>query len=330
MSTDVLSNSIIIHSDPNTNTYTGVLRIQSEENLTIDTIIGNVILEARGRMSSYRNNLLPFIITKKQTIQKNQVYEFPFSFELDYVIDSYKGKNVSFQYKCEAEIHVNEDDLKKLDRSFFTKIGAFLTSDNSIKIASYFDKRNENKQYKITQQSEKLKLKPSLITIVLSVLFIGLTYLSIIKLAEVPYHFSHIFLVLFTIIGVNMILHKSKAKKIGGLFVDIIPNEHGFTSKINTRKPLGLTNPKLHYRVIEKVVDDRGTSTSTYNEQIFKSPVHRLSKTRSQSIDFEFPSIKNVHTLTHGDVSFYWELVLEGEASGISETLICKFEVQQH
>ena len=138
----ILNAKIITSATDNLNEFKGILTVNPQENLRIDHIDGIVYLEIRGRLVSQKQQVISFNIDSNKIVSKGPTYEIPFSFILDKKsIPSYSGKNVSFSYKCEAQIFVNREDLEKLDRNILTRVKSFITADYSTKVSCYFKKK---------------------------------------------------------------------------------------------------------------------------------------------------------------------------------------------
>ena len=141
------------------NTRTGYLMLQSTETIDINNIKGVIYFESRGRMSGRKNSVLAFNIHGHKRITRNEGYKIPFTFKLsDNKVDSYKGRNVSFSYNCEVQINVSDTDISKLDRSLFSRVKSFVTSDNSINESKYFNSESSNSVYQIVETTTDFDL----------------------------------------------------------------------------------------------------------------------------------------------------------------------------
>lgn len=325
---NILNAKITTSSTDNTNEYEGVLVINSEESLKIDRINGIVYLEIRGRLVSKKEQVISFNIDSNNIISKGETYEIPFSFILDKkTVQSYSGKNVSFSYKCEAQIFVNEDDLEKLDRSVLTRVKSFITADYSTKVSCYFEKKGEENNYKVDEKHGQFKLEFNPSAILFGILIIVAIYILSIITFSFEFNGFHILPLVIAVILYCYIDYRMKSKKIGNISLSTRNEEHGFNCIIKPARNFSLKSAKIHYQIEEEVVDRRGTSSSTYTETIFKSPI-KLLKTRGTSeIEFEFPTNQQPTSLEYGDVTIYWELVITGIHSGIKEKLKCRLYV---
>ncbi|WP_299617486.1 hypothetical protein [uncultured Tenacibaculum sp.] len=326
MSNSILNAKVKVLGLDSHHTYNAILTIQPEEELVIDHIDGIVYLEARGRMSSVKKPLVNFKIENRKVLAKNEIFEIPFSFTLseDY-IESYDGKNVSISYNCEAKIFVNKEDLEKLDRGVFTRMKSFFTSDYSTKISGYFTKIDEGK-YKISEHHSELKLAFNFKSLLFTALVIGSIYIAAMLGLKFDFHGGHIFLLIITTVITNYFLFQIKKKQIGDISLTTSNRENEFVCYVKPARNFSLHKAKMYYQIVEKVVDNRGTSSTTYRETIYKSSIKPVKGKGSSEIEFEYPFLKNLATMEFDDSSIYWEIVINGMHNGISEKLTCTIE----
>ena len=130
MTKAVIEKEIFINETIDNENTSGYLTIKSSETITLDKIIGVVYFEVRGRMSSHKDEILSFEIFNNKKLIKNEPYRIPFTFNSsDFETNSYNGKNVSFSYNFEVQIDVNDNDIERLEKSIFSKVKSFVTSD---------------------------------------------------------------------------------------------------------------------------------------------------------------------------------------------------------
>ncbi|WP_442265314.1 hypothetical protein ACSIGC_13385 [Tenacibaculum sp. ZS6-P6] len=327
MSNSILNASINVFGTITSNVYDGVLNIHPKEDLIIDHIDGIVYLEARGRMSSVKKQLVTFKIDDRIVLTKDEAYEIPFSFNLDEdYIESYTGKNVSISYSCEAKIHVNEEDLEKLDRGVLTRMKSFFTSDYSTKISGYFNKFNNEEQYKIGESHSDLKLAFNFSSALIIALIIAALYIFFLIGLNFNFHGFHIFLLVIATAIISYVQFKIKKSRIGDISLKTSNRENGFICYVKPARNFSLNKAKIHYRIVEKVVDNRGTSSTTYTEAIFKSPIKPLKSRGSSEVEFQFPENKRLASMEFEDASIYWEIVINGTHNGVTEKLTCTIE----
>jgi hypothetical protein len=102
---------------------------------------------------------------------------------------------------------------------------------------------------------------------------------------------------------------------LGKVTMETLQDEEAFLCTIKKTKNFNLANQYLYYRIIEKVVDDRGTSSSTYTSTLYTSEKKKLTNHRDYAqLKFEYPTSRNWHSneLEIGGVEIYWEMHLVG------------------
>ncbi len=327
MSNSILNCNIQISETTFKNQYEGILSINCQENLTIDRILGTIYFEARGRMSSIKKQLLSFNISSKKHITKDEIIKIPFTFQLEESnLETYTGKNVSFFYNFEAKIQVNEEDLEKLDRGIFKRVKSLFTADYSSKFSEYFDKKNTETEYKISEKHQPFTLSFNISNLYLPLGLISSLYILTLIYTTVEFNGFHILFLIIAIILVGNLNFKRNSKKIGKISLKTINDNNSFICLIKPAKNFSLKKSKIHYQIIEKVVDKRGTSSTTNTEIIYKSTIQSLNNKGTSEIRFDFPDNKRLASLEFDEVTIYWEIVITGIHAGTSENLTCIIE----
>lgn len=310
MSKAVLEKEIVLERSTNNYDISGYLYIKSSETIDVDAIEGVVYFEARGRMASMKREHLKFRISDRKALQANVPHKIPFSFALDNVkIGTYKGKNVDFTYRCEARIHVEDDDIGKVDRSFFSKVKSFVTSDDSLKESAYFYVGDTTSTYQIEETTRTLSFNVNfMMSLIISVLF-AIIYLLLIPEYTTVYIIPGLIALILILIVARMYIKNA----LGEVTMETLRDEDAFLCTIKKTKKFNLANQYLYYRIVEKVVDDRGTSSSTYRSTLHTSEKKKLANHREYAqLKFTYPTSHNWHSNELGDVEIYWEMYLIG------------------
>lgn len=326
MKIENLKTSIIINEKNEDNRFSGILTIHSPIEINLEKIQAFILFEGRGRMSSFKKNLQSFNIPCERKISENQTYEIPFSFTLsDIPTPSYRGKNVSLTYKLEFKIMIA--DIDKFDRSIFSTVKSFITSDNSVKVSQYIVPNLNNTEYNIVNKQHEFHLTPSIATWVKSSVLSAIIYFALLATLGFSIDFFHLLLIAVGAFIFSQLINSYKKSVIGNISLRAYKNDtNSFNCEITKSSGFKLSNKKIYYQIVEKVVDDRGTSSSTYKEIIYSSPFKRLSKLKKQEINFEFPIRKELASLEYDDVTIFWEVIIEGEFSGFTEKFSCEIE----
>ncbi|WP_299682933.1 hypothetical protein [uncultured Dokdonia sp.] len=328
MSKVALERDIIIEESDNNYRVRGYVSISCSEIVDVELIEGFVYLEVRGRMASQKHHVVSFTISDKKRLQTAETYKFPFSFEMhDLDIGTYKGKNVNFTYKCEAKIHIEDDDIDKIDRSFFSKVKSFVTSDDSLKVSTYFHVDDSLSTYQIEETTTSLDFKTNFLMSFIASLLTGGIYAFLIPEFNAPYMVFGVFLIIAVIISIKLLVGNA----LGEVTMETLRDEDAFLCTIKKTKKFSLVNQYLYYQIIEKVVDDRGTSSSTVRSTIYTSKKEKIStRNNDVQVKFSYPEIKNIHSNYLGDVSIYWVMNLKGTTYlGFILKYQCEFTVRQ-
>ncbi|WP_407323810.1 hypothetical protein R5O24_11080 [Tenacibaculum maritimum] len=302
------------------NCIKGHITIATTTTIKIAQVVGTVYMELRGRMGGFKEEMFFFNIDENVVALKNTLHTIPFWFEVPKnSIESYKGKNFEVLYSFEADLRIASNEVEKLERSFFSRLKSTMNSMHSVKKSAYFLKENINKRYKVVSQTSFLTLEGNSVTGISSFFLVGFIYLILFKIFNFELQFFHIFICVIFLIFIVAIITFYKGKLIGKVSVKLVEAEKGFICKVY-KKDFKLKNPKIYYKITESVIDTRGSSRSHYTEELYKSPITKLSKNNEEEVYFEYPNAKNLTPFSKGDVSIYWEVFLEGEFSGLKES----------
>ena len=328
MTKATLEKEIFIDKVNNGKIISGYLMIKSSETITLDKIKGVIFLETRGRMSSHKDEILSIQIQQNKIITENETYKIPFTFNSsNFEINSYVGKNVSFSYNLEIQIDVNNEDIKKMERSLFSKVMSFVTSDYSIITSEYFELENLNLKYQVVETKTDFTIQPNLIvSIIISLIFVSV-YIYIIP----EFIIWYIILGIASIILLLYLVTKYIENMLGAISMETLKDEDAFICKILKTRKFNLMNPYLYYEIIEEVVDNRGTSPSTYTETLYTSEKLKLQNFKSNpSLKFLFPKRNGLYSLEYSDVSIFWQMKLKGKYMGLTLSYKCIFKVGRH
>jgi len=312
----ILKNELFLENfKPNVYTKGHVL-FQSSEDFRIKDISGAIYIETRGKTSTRNNQIGKITIDNPGVIYKNELKMISFSFKLpENHISSYSGKNVNLKYKCEIRIAPRESDVQVLDQNLFEKVKSYVTSDYSVKCKAYFDVDKPKGKYQVIERKSIFKLEMNFVIIGLSILIMGLAYLMLIP--ELNPISIFIGLVLSGVLTYAM---KTYAEKIWGpVTFKNINDQDSFICQVRKSRKFNLKNQEIYYEIKERVVDDRGTSSSVYISELFTSKRIKISdNSGSKNISFDYPQMQGLESLQHHNTSIIWDMHLKGKFLGIS------------
>lgn len=288
----------------------GHLKLNVSDTIAIDRITATIYIEAKGRMASQKDVLMTIIVNSPTLIDAFQDCKIPFEIDIsNFRINSYKGQNMSLLYKCELKIDIDEEDLEKIDRSIFTKVKSFVTNDRSFKLSDYFEVKNTCKPYEIVEDYNTFKMQFNIQLAIIMGLIIGVIYVALTKVFE-TLHFAYIIpFIILSSIAINKII----GLIIGKITLATFKDKDSFLCSVQKTKLFAPKNQCIYYEINEKVVDKRGTSTSTLIENLFTSEKKSISDYKeSNKILFEFPVQLGLHSTTYADASIIWQMTIEG------------------
>jgi hypothetical protein len=110
--------------------------------------------------------------------------------------------------------------------------------------------------------------------------------------------------------------------------METLKDEDAFICKILKTRKFNLMSPYIYYEIIEKVIDKRGTSSSTYTETLFTSERQKLQNFKSSpELKFSYPKKNGLNSFKYGDASIFWQMKLEGNYMGLTLKYKCIFKV---
>lgn len=316
----------------------GVLLLTSKEAILLDGVEVALYRETRGRVSSNKSSLFGFTIARNVKLEKNMQQEIPFQFSFkDHFFETYVGLNFSSSYICEATLRINKADLDKVDLSFYEKMKGLIFSGSPFVLSSDYELKYPNYKYQIVESAGNFEIQsgeiPAIITVIIGVLATLIVlkgdFVAFVKrLFEIPidnkvsYFLIGFLLFLFLSLVLQLfvrIFYKILGIFLGEIHVDIKKSEDDFKCILSKPSNLKLENRSLCYDIVEEVVDNRGTSSTTYKEVIFSSLKKQVSGfEKSKEIQLGFPDRTGLESRTVKDISIYWELILEGRYLGLN------------
>ena len=329
MSSSTLQAEVFIDEENDGTISTGYLDIVSSEDILMDEITAKIYFEARGKMRGYKNTVISFpVITEPTLIKAGEENFIPFSFEIDDLIESYEGKNASFTYTCEVMMHVDDSDFKKLGLNFLATVKSFVTSDKRLRAQKQFEVSNYYHTYNVKEGKYdfKLKLNYKLPIIIAVILFL----IYIILLPEFNLTFAILGVVLLIVI--TYVIHMYLEDAFGRLVMELADeDEENFRCTIEKTRKFNLEEQHVYYEVIEEVVDNRGTKSSTNRQRLYASFRKELTKfKKNTAFTFPYPSNLSYATMEVKDVKIFWRMCVTGITSGgLKLKYTAEFEVKK-
>lgn len=321
MSKAILESEVFMDEDPLGESSSGYMFIRCSKTLRIDRITGYIFLETRGHLASCKVELFNFNISGERTLQRDELYNIPFQYgPKHFAIDSYTGEKASFIYNCEVQIDVSPNDLPKVDRTVFSKIKSFVSSNDAIKTNKHFTIANENYKYEVVDTVEALDLRAHYLFMVIPVFLVLVTYLLVIPEYSEKYLFGGMALLGGTGLLTYHLVPEVVERILGEVLLKVSSDGDGFLCRTRKDRALAFSNQELHYEIVEVVVDRRGTDTCTYLSTVYSSESKALKRYRDESeeVRFSYPKLKGYQSISHSDVSLVWKVILTGNYKGLT------------
>jgi len=229
--------------------------------------------QVQGKIFTNTRKVATISIDKDNNWKKNENYTYQTSFELGNLPSSYNGANFQITWWLYLEVDF-DNQTKSTIRNTLLKDGSIISALKS------FDGKHENKNavtlssspsiYEISPFSLTYKINPY--THFIIGCFISIVYL-ILLLGEIMKKYlwappligaGFIGYGIYKIIGIGVL----KEVQFSGKPIDDKHFELEITFEKNSKK---IDAAIVSYSIIEKVIDNRGTSSTTYKEAIYKS-----------------------------------------------------------
>lgn len=292
----------------------GVVVVYPKMDLGVNHLSVSMVFEIRGQMYAHKKVLYTEKLDTNLRMDKDGEYVYEFDFILTKA-GTYRGKNASFYYYIKTDIDFDGETDQIARHESFKKM--------SLGMAIHPEKGSQVKQ-ELLIKSDWLQYIQSPIQANLSMNALSLSneqglFLGILFIASLigAIFFKNPLLVLPALIGIAAYMigrHLFFSKKIGTVQLDLKPiNSQQFKANFLFEKEMGSAKKIVsYYKIIEKVVDNRGTSSSTSKHTIFTSSQQvEREVSKESNFTYTYPSKRHPPSITYGDAEIKWELVLE-------------------
>jgi hypothetical protein len=272
------------------------------EDVVVEEVDLRFIIETRGKLGVDEIELKVEYLLDFSSLEANKTYTFEKTF-VNTFHPSYQGKHFSFLPTVELRIkeHKTETSSNPFKRWF--------VKDKDFTSTSYVNCNQEEKNLLINNEDFELELNNSWLKYVVGIFLFcaAILFFGKQEIKALPIIIPALGIILL-IIGAYFLLAKQLVGKIDLQVRNI--GEGLFEAKVsNSKKWLNVNELEVFYQVSEKVIDRRGTSSTTYEDIVYRS--------EPQTFDNFFQPVKavlklNPHfpiTFKKGDVEVYWEIV---------------------
>lgn len=313
--------SIELHGEqPGTFSYgeskSGLVRIRPVKDMDLNEVSVRLLVESKGKLSPSEYTIDEHIIPVDDAtiLSAGMEYEYPFELKNDSPTESYKGENVSIVHRIEA---VAEYERGTAPKGIIGKISSMI-SGRKLKRALYVTAKYDAPFMLKGLDNQKFSQGVgNIFTLFMILLCAGIIAAIAVTqfddlLSESIIGWAIGGLIISILLGIG--LQRLVVKNLVGSFrvYEEKQDKEGFTIIIESQKAWsGTRDRRCSYKVIEKVVDTRGTSDSTYRHTIYQSPEQNveLDHMGGAHITFSFPG-KNIPSINIEDVNIVSEVVL--------------------
>lgn len=285
------------------------IKIIPHQDLNIDYLGYQLILEARGKISTTQKVLFTKYLLKASQLTKGKEYTFNIKFTNNET-ETFSGRNLSLIARLEFFVRT-PDKIESEESNLLSKlVNTFKDNSEFIKTI-YLRFKSKSALYQVDSPPSKLYTTTSNSLILFA--FFGCFFLFILGLNKgwpTLYGVAIGLMVLAVIFG-----YLFPFLLVGNIRIRY-SNEGNHQFRLclgNDRKWRAIQELKIRYAVREEVLDTRGTTTSKIIEQLFwSSESVKKNPLNEECFLFDFPKKKNMPcTVAVGDSRIYWVVILK-------------------
>lgn len=281
----------------------GILKITSQETIRVNNIRLEVYLEGEGLMERVKQMVArEFIFRTETVLNSNEEYAFPFMLNLHYKTESYNGINGKLKYNCEVKIEVHEDDLGSLDVSLFSTIKSKFMDEKILEYSFFYDYYNHSISYEAKEESYDLKSSLNALAFIpIALIALGFIYFFIPEAGIHIYFIAAILSVMFF-----QLISSLVSKRKGNNLIKVSQQGNLLQFNLSNCVFYGLREFEIYYEILEKVTDNRGTSTTVHKETLYKSDRKSYDRLLKETLKFSLPENENMQSMNVCNIKIEW------------------------
>ena len=314
----------------------GTLHVTVTEAIEYTQFTANLKLEARGTMRTFSKSFPSVMIDGNSRLVPGEKYDFDFSLPAT-EIPSINGHNMDLVWYLVTNLSLTQESKSELRDRFVGefKLLKWINPEKGLDAKYPFRIRQMKYGVQVQAASGVLKVFKRSILFYLAILVV----IFLVIFFRVPV--QQIITVLGGILALGVLLFyhfkRGKIKKLGKISYEITPDENkGFSCLLRTEnQSTKVKSVEFRYNIIERVVDDRGTSTTTRTNTIFASQpeVANLDASNEIKAYLYFPDKPLLPTCFTGSASISWELevvfhFVSGDHFEITQPIIATQNIQ--
>ncbi|MFK7773712.1 MAG: hypothetical protein AB8F94_16295 [Saprospiraceae bacterium] len=312
----------------------GEIILQPKIDLEVHLFGFHVAMEGRGQTAVITKSINKTILIQDVKLLKGETYRYDIEI-IGALPPSYAGENISLYWRVETFIELQGESYNQVRNSLLKKFQLLAAVNPNKKLSTF-----KSVYFKTPDVPYSVNPTPSVLNLTgfspekIGSAFMLFSFFSL-WLFDSPYNFGAIILFAIVLLFSFVVPYYYKARILGKIeFIANTTNNNQLSLNFilpDERKRI--SKLKVQYKIVEKVIDDRGTNTTTYHYNIFKSTTkEKRSPEKTTEFIFDFPN-RNTNTMISfeiGNLSFYWEVnvVIEFDYGGES-TFAQKIFVEQ-
>ncbi|MEL6731884.1 MAG: hypothetical protein AAFP83_12210 [Bacteroidota bacterium] len=283
----------------------GNVYLTSEVDMRIEKVVIELTFYGKGQFSGSREVIQ--VLHQKQdfALAVSQKLEIPFQATCHFPYPTYKGRNASYYYTVEVEITIEQDEAKK--QALLNKIRSVFVKDYLLRRKRVVEVPYEEAPYRLLEVESDLKGQlPYLSTAVGGASLFGVSFISLPEYRDT-----------WGLIGqgvgsflVSGLLTTGIRNALVGKFTIIpknISEEEVELHVFNSNKWRFIQEAAVSYEIVERVTDDRGTSTVVLRETVFESLDFEV-KPQHNPVEalFSLPTLGQIPRIQNSDFRMVW------------------------
>ncbi len=281
---DIVSDSSIVVGQRSI----GEIILHSSERLETENIEYRLIKETRGLTRTIKEQIYGGFIAENLTLENGKRYVFPLEI-VNSRYETYKGKNIEVIVRLEVDLRLKDERLidHVISNFGFTAPSRLLSTSRIIQFKSEYSK-NE-----VEDRSVELEIYSMFSQGVALIIFL-IAFGAISMTQEVSQNIKILFLALSALVVIAFILYYLIGSKLVGLINAEFEDREGQRFQVGFKSSKNWNKVKklgVRYKVLEEVIDDRGTTESKEVYCLYTSELKNISTPQKHArVDFDYPN----------------------------------------
>ncbi len=291
------------------------IRINPQLDMTFNRVICSLQYQIIGKAISNKTKISSLIIDQNGSWKKKNNYNYTGKFELGDLPASYNGRNLQIIWWLYLDVEFNQESKSRIQNLLLKDIfivSLFKSFDGKHQNKNPVSLTNPNYEYAINDFDKVYKIDPYLYFIIgvfVMIITIILYFNDILK--------KHFWIPAIAGIGIAG-YGQYKINSIGLLKEIRFKGTHIDNEKFNLeiailKNEKKISSAKIRYTIIEEVIDNRGTTSTTYKENVYKSETKTINSPIAKvlSTELRYPSRNIPIDFSRTNVRFYSQIEID-------------------